>query len=336
MGYSNGSRVIADGPMAGTNVREADFISAAFAAVTNLKQANVDFIIDGGDIAHVPAPKKRAIAKLIELIKYAEVPFYSVDGNHTSLKSASDVHLYHILNQECPNFHGFIGHGITHQGIGMVPHSYEPAVTMSRIEDVMELNPVMLVGHWASSDIEFDNARVPVKFLPDIPVFLGHYHRHTEQVRPLPTYIGSTERTAWDQWDYPTGVTVYDTDTGMVEYIQHSTRRFVNLIGDTENYLDLFESEDLADAIVRLTITAGRQEYGTLNFREAKKRAFAAGALTYHHRRAKDKDEETNDVETAEVTSVNDAWLEHIRTTDISKGVNRERIEELGLEALNA
>lgn len=333
MGYSHGTKAIADGPMAGVNVREKDFIDAAFTAVTNLKKENVDFIVDAGDIAHVPAPKKRAISKLIELIKYAEVPFYSVDGNHTSLKSVSDIHLYHILNQECQNFHGWVGHGITHQGVGMVPHSYNPDVTMGRIEEVMGLNPIMLVGHWAASDIKYDNSQVPLDFLPDdIPVFLGHFHKHTEQKKP--TYIGSTERTAWDQWDYPTGVSVYDTDTGTLKYIQHPTRKFVNLLGNSENYLDVIASEDLTDAIVRLTITAGRQEYGTLNFREAKRRAHAAGALTYHHRRAKDKNEEAETAETVEISSVNDAWIEHIRTADLENIQNRERIEQLGLEAL--
>ena len=330
-GYTHGSKV----NEAGVNVREQDFYDAAFLGLHSLLSRGVDIIVDGGDIAHVPAPKKRAISNLINLINQAEIPFYSVDGNHTSLKSSSDIHLYDILNQECKNFHGFIGHGITHHGIAMVPHAYDPNITMSRIEEVMKIgDPIMLVGHFAATDIVYDNARVPFEFLPaDIPVFLGHYHRHTEQVRPLPTYIGSTEHTAWDQWNYPTGVSIYDTSAGTLEYITHHSRKFVNLLATDENYLDIFDEEDLTDAVVRLTIETGREKYGTLNLRETKRKAQAAGALSFHYRRAKDKKDETNRVEAQEVTSLTESWNTFV--DDISVD-DRDRVRELGIEALNA
>lgn len=335
IGYHHGSRVTVvgrpDGTPAGVNVREQDFIDAAFAAVNNLLQRNVDLIVDGGDIAHVAAPKKRAIQALIDLIRMAGVNWYSADGNHTSLKGAGDIHLYDILQSEVGNFFGYTEAGVSRQGIALVPHSYDPEVTKRRIANVMAQDPIMLVGHWAASDIQFDAAQVPLEFLPnDIPVFLGHYHRHTEQESPLPNYIGSTERTAWDQWDYPTGATVYDTSTGSIEFILHKTRPFVDLIATPENYLDVMDEENLEDAIVRLTIHATGQEYGALNTTEAKRKAYGLGALAYHHRRAKDKNQ-TASVETYEDRSIDEAWQEHAKSKRVSS-----KIRDLGLEALNA
>lgn len=333
-GYSHGSRVIADGPMAGTNAREADFISAAWDAITNLKAQNVELIIDGGDMAHVPAPKKRAIQALIDLIRYAEVPFYSADGNHTSLKGSSDIHLYDILSSETPNFFGAISAQVfDHEGykIGLVPHSYTPEVTIERVQGILDASPDILVGHWAASDIQYDSAQVPLEYLPaSIPVFLGHYHRHVEQRSPLPNYIGSTERTAWDQWDYPTGATLFDTKTGKIEHILHKTRPFVNLEATGEDYLEALDREDLEDAVVRLTVTTDRHTYGTLRLAEAKRKAYALGALAYHHRRAKDKNSSESSVETYESRPLNDAWTDYAKDNRLAK-----RVIELGREALD-
>lgn len=330
IGYHHGSRVNSDG----VNVREQDFIDAATAALTNLKDRGVDMILDGGDMAHVAAPKKRAIQSLIDLINFVEVPFLSADGNHTSLKGAGDIHLYDILSSECRNFFGAKDERVW-QGdykVGLIPHAYDPEVTKERIGRVMESQPDILVGHWAASDIQYDSAQVPLEFLPtDIPVFLGHYHRHTEQRSPLPNYIGSTEHTAWDQWDYPTGATIFDTETWTIEYILHKTRRFVNLEANADNFLDLLDEENLEDAIVRLTITAGAKEYGALNTSQAKRKAYALGALAYHHRRAKDKNSSEPSVETYEDRSLEEAWTDHAKSRKVSK-----RIKELGLEALNA
>jgi DNA repair exonuclease SbcCD nuclease subunit len=325
--------------MAGINVREADFISAAQNAMSNLVAAGVDLIVDGGDMAHVPAPKKRAIHALIEHVRSAEVPYLSADGNHTSLKSTSDIHVYDILSSECPNFVGVTGsRTVTISGlrIGLVAHSYEPEVTQQRIVEVMADDPHMLVGHWAASDIQYDSAQVPLESLPtDIPVFLGHYHKHTYQDSPLPKYIGSTEHTAWDQWDYPTGVMIYDTDAKTYEYIMHRTRDFINLNAGVENYLDVMDKESLEDAIVRLTIKATAAEYGALNLREARKKAYELGALAYHHRRAKDKNKEDPSVEAYEGRPVNEAWQDHIKSATIPSGVKRDRVQEIGMDALN-
>ncbi len=329
LGYHHGSKVNEHG----VNIREQDFIDAGFAAITNLKKAGVEMIVDGGDLAHIPAPKKRAIQALIDLINYAEVPFLSADGNHTSIKSAGDIHLYDILSNECPNFFGATDWKVWlgDYKVALIPHSYEPEVTIRRISEAMDLDPHMLVGHWAASDIQYDSAQVPLEYLPtDIPVYLGHYHRNTPPRPGMPNYIGSTEHTAWDQWDYPTGVTVYDTDTGASKYIEHPIRPWINLEATPENYLDSLKMVDLEDALVRLTITATREEYGALNTREAKRQAYALGALAYHNRRAKDKTEKEAVVDAYEARPLEESWGEYAKRNHVPK-----RIRELGIEALN-
>jgi DNA repair exonuclease SbcCD nuclease subunit len=330
LGYNRGSKVNANG----VNVREQDFIDAGFTAVTNLKNAGVEMIVDGGDMADFAAPKKRAIQALIDLVNFAEVPYISADGNHTSIKSAGDIHLYDILSNECPNFYGAVDWKVYlgDYKVALIPHSYDYEVTIRRIDEAMGLDPDMLVGHFAASDIVFDKAQVPLQYLPqDIPVFLGHYHRHTEQDSPYPNYIGSTEKTAWDQFDYPTGVTTYDTETGKVGYIQHNTRPYVDIWANPDNYLDMIKRNHLEDALVRVTVNATRAEYGAINTREAKKAASQLGALAFHIRRAKDKGQEESRIDSYEAKPVEDAWVEHASTNKLSK-----QVTELGMEALNA
>src|SRR3712207_3645967 len=103
LGYHRGTKV----NKSGVNVREQDVIDAAFAGVRNLLDAGVSAIVDLGDMAHVPAPKKRAVLALIELVSSSGIPWYSANGNHTLQRSSSDIHLYNVLATQCPSFKGY-------------------------------------------------------------------------------------------------------------------------------------------------------------------------------------------------------------------------------------
>ena len=329
-GYHHGSRVNADG----VNVREQDFIDAGSAALSNLVSRGVDVIVDGGDMAQVPAPKQRAISALIEHVRGVDpLRYLSADGNHTSLKSTADIHLYEILSQECPNFVGAVGGPmLTEEGIALIPHDYDPEVVKRRIDQVMAEEPMMIVGHFAASNVPFDRTKVDVAFLPrHIPVWLGHYHCHTLSSDGLPNYIGSTERTGWDQWEFPTGATIFDTDTGETEYIPHDARKFVNLVADATNYLDVFEGVDLNDAIVRLSITATPQEWDALDTNRTKRLAAASNALEYSQRRTKDANKEDVNVEPAGSESIVEGWKKHVASSDTA---NRKEVEARGIEVL--
>jgi DNA repair exonuclease SbcCD nuclease subunit len=329
-GFHHGNRVNEQG----VNVREQDFIDAGNAALSNLVSRGVDVIVDGGDMAHVPAPKKRAISALIDHVRGVDpVRYLSADGNHTSLKSASDIHLYDIVGQECPNFvYALTDPVVTEEGIALIPHSYDPEEVAARVDKAMAHDPIMLVGHFASSNVEFDKTRVDAKYLPkDIPVWLGHYHKHTESLGGLPNYIGSTERTGWDQWDYPTGVTILDTTTGETEYIPHPTRRFVNINATPDNYLELIEDSDLNDAIVRLTVTATSQEWNAMDTNRTKRLAAAGNALEFSQRRAKDKNPENTSARAVDSESLVEGWKRYVAASDTK---NRKDVERRGIEAL--
>lgn len=331
-GFHHGSRVSAQG----VNVREQDFIDAGNAALSNLVSRGVDVIVDGGDMAHVPAPKKRAISALIDHVRSVDpLRYLSVDGNHTSLKSTSDIHLYDILYQECPNFVGTReGPMLTEEGIALVPHDYNPEIVKRMVDQIMVEEPVLLVGHFAANP-EYDRlGSVDPSFLPtDIPVWLGHYHNHIESDGRSHNYIGSTERTGWDQWQFPTGATILDLSSGEVEYIEHPSRRFVNLLADKDNYLDVFEGVDLNDAIVRLTITATAEEWNALDTNRTKRIAMAGGALEYTQRRAKDKNKEEPELAASNSESIVDGWKRHVAVSDTAL---REEVEKRGIEVLSA
>lgn len=330
-GYHTANRV----SERGVNVREQDFIDAGNAALSNLAGAGVDVIVDGGDMAHVPAPKKRAIAALIEHVRSVDwLRYLSADGNHTSLKSASDIHLYDILAQECPNFVGARQPMVTEERIALIPHSYDPMEVAAWIDQVMKEDPILLVGHFAAGNVPFDKTRVDLKYIPtEIPVWLGHYHKHTEYDVPLPHYIGSTEHTGWDQWDYPTGVTVFDTDTGETEYIQHPHRRFINIEAGPDDYLDLIRRDDMEDAIVRLTITATPEKWNTLDTRITQRIAREAGTLIFTQRRAKDKSEDKRDPAEVTTEDLTAGWKSRLNNSDVPEDL-RPDVEQKGIEVL--
>ncbi len=334
-GYHVGNKV----DERGINVREQDFIDAGRAALNNLVNAGVDIIVDGGDMAHVPAPKKRAIAALIDHVRSVDfLRYLSADGNHTSLKSTSDIHLYDILSQECPNFVGAREPMVTEEGIALIPHSYDPEEVARYIDTAMKSDPILMVGHFAASNVPFDRSKVDLKYIPkSIPVWLGHYHRHTEygpEFPGIPQYIGSTEHTGWDQFDFPTGVTIIDTDApDRVQYIQHPHRVHVDIVADQTNYLDKLRDQHLEDAIVRLTINVDGQEWHALDTRTTQRMAREKGALIFTQRRGKDKPEAEVEVGEINTEDLTEGWKRRINASDVPAEL-RPEVEKKGIEVL--
>jgi hypothetical protein len=150
-----------------------------------------------------------------------------------------------------------------------------------------------------------------------------------------PHYIGSTEKTGWDQWDYPTGVTIFDTETGEAEYIEHETRRFVNIEATAENYMDLMRQDGLEDAIVRLTIKASPAEWNTLDTRTTQRIAQEAGTLIFTQRRAKDKDTPQSRLEAVDTEDLASGWKSRLNDSKVPPEL-RPDVEKKGIEALHA
>lgn len=331
-GYHSGSRTNSEG----VNVREQDHYDAAFEAMAALKSMDVDIILDMGDMAEVPAPKKRAILELISLVRFSGVPYYSVDGNHTSLKSSSDIHIYDILSNECDNFRGYRGPAFDrYSGVSFVPHSYDNDTIRDYIEEAVKRDTEILVGHWAADDIPYVG-QVGKRDLPTgIRIFLGHYHNYRPSPEHDPTYVGSTEKTAWDQWDYPTGAGVFDSDTGEYTRIDIPTRQWEDVNTGAEDAVEVLSSRELTDRIVRLTVHATPQEYTLVDQVACKAIAREAGATAFTMRRKSPV--VTGEVEQvmAGTDSLTDEWKNYMAHAELPKGVSRKRIMELGIEHLN-
>lgn len=345
---------------AGVNQREADFYEAFIKAVDNLLASDVEAILDLGDLADTPHPKKRALRVLIETIKAAGLPWWSVNGNHTLVRHSTDIHLYDVLEHYCPNFTGVReADYIPDLNAVLIPYG-----TSDEIKRALRLaedeKPGFIGGHFACNDVLPDGHDITTADLPTgTPIMLGHFHgRRYEQSVVCkcendgwyvhdhsefrvgstfvyaPVYIGATERKAWGEAKNPTGAAVYDTDRSQLQFIDHPTREWIDAIADPTTYLDV-----LSDAlqgrddqpIVRLTIAASREEYRNVD--ELAAHRIAANALDLTIRRSATEEE----VETASepvAFALRDDWRSQVAGAAIPTGIQREEVERIGVDAL--
>jgi DNA repair exonuclease SbcCD nuclease subunit len=327
LGYFHGTKTAN-----GVNVRELDVANSFQAAVENLVNAKVDAILDLGDLADSVRPRKRALRALIRTINSAGVPFHSIDGNHTLTRSKSDIHLYDLLEDQCPNFHGYTEPSEALGGY-LVPYGDRETV----LEAVSEARGAFLAGHWACTDVPFPGDHLAVEDLPDLPVFLGHYHKRTPAAPEKwlgtgPVYIGATDRYAWGEWDNPTGVAIFDD--GKLTFIEHQARLWIDLNATNENYLEVLQGVDIENALVRLTIDATAEEYQTID--QVALRRHLSPALEYQVRRIRTKDALLGDPLTgfAPGVSLEERWKAHVKTAKIPRGIARREVEQIGTEAL--
>lgn len=326
-GYYRGNKV----DQFGVNQREADIYTAGRQGIRNLLYAGVDAIIDLGDMAHVPSPKKRAITRLVDLINSAGVPYYSVNGNHTLQRTKSDINLYDVLYQYADNFHGYVVPTIV-EAVGgfFIPYGTAEEVRQALI-DAEDEDYDFIVGHWACDDVPFPGDHITVADLPNTEVFLGHYHTRKPHALNHPTYIGSTERFAWGEWQNPTGVAVFDTETRRLEFINHETRRWHDIEVDHDQYLEDGLYEDIEGNILRVTINATPEQYASLDLVQLRKRL--APALEFQIRRTTDKESNRNGTTSTAGIPLNEVWHKYAKSVKIDKAI-KKRVIAIGEEAL--
>lgn len=327
-GYHRGTRLDSEG----VNQREADTYKSAAQGIENLIYAGVDAIVDLGDMAHVPAPKKRAISFLIRVVKEAEVPFYSVNGNHTLQRTASDVHLYDLISEYAPNFRGYTEPFFNPDLRGL----FIPYGTSDQIREALHaIHPDtgFIAGHWAAADVPFPGDHVRVEDIPIVHTFLGHYHTRKTYPSPLngPTYIGSTERFAWGEANNPTGVAIWDTETKALEFVDHETRRWMDIVVTPDDYLEDSHYAQIEGAISRVTIKSTAAEYSAMDLVALRRKV--SPSLEYQIRRY-DKDDTKRTVARTASVSLSAGWHAHIKKAKLPKGVPKKEVERIGMEAL--
>lgn len=166
--------------------------------------------------------------------------------------------------------------------------------------------PRVLTGHFSVGGATFGSERsvmlgrditVPLSTLDDPAwdyVALGHIHKHQcltlgRVGAPPVVYAGSLERIDFGEERDPKGYIVADVERGRAtwEFIQVAARPFVTLrvnvkgVGEpTRVVLDHIRKYDLADAIVRVIITADPETDLLLNDRDIHHAVMTAGANT--------------------------------------------------------
>jgi len=325
-GYTHGNKAYPDG----TNVREQDVYDAAFKGLRNLQAANVEAIVDLGDLAHTPHPKKRSIIRLITLINSAGMDWFSAGGNHTSQRTNSDSHLYELLIDQCPRFSGAFDSGVYFEGIGgyLIPYG-----SREDIEKSLEAIPTdarFIGGHWACDDADWPGEHIPSDQLHGVRTFLGHWHKRGN-AGGNPTYVGATERFAWGEAYNPTGVAVFDTDTGQLEFIDHEVREWVDITVTPDNYLEDSNYEQVEGAIVRVNVEATADQFSALQLLRVKKKL--EPSLEYQIRRV---GSEATQIEAAGPGSLSlvDGFRERIARAKMPAGIRRAEVEDIGLQAL--
>lgn len=332
-GYVRGTRDNAKG----VNVREQDVLDAASSAVTSLMNVGVDAIVDLGDMFHVPAPKKRALLHMMHLIKNTGIPWYSANGNHTLQRTKSDLHVYDVLHDLCPKFHGYTKPTVVGEiSAYLIPYGTEVEALEHIPEDIR-----FLAGHFACDDVPFPGEHVSVKDLPDLPTFLGHYHTRTINLKTLkgskikanvgwegPVYIGSTERFAWGEANNPTGVAIYENNS--LTFIEHRTREWEDVTTDVERVFDELRGRDLEGKIVRVSVEATVPEYHGLDIKSV--RDAARSALEFQIRRVGAGEALVVDHADTQTYSLLDAWQQH--TASLRPAEMRKAVQGLGSKAL--
>lgn len=311
----------------GVNIRESDFYQAATAAVANLLAAGVDAILDLGDLADSPHPRKRAIRFLIELINSTGLPWHSVDGNHTKIRYGTDIHLYRMLETYCPQFRGYTEPAYVEElGALLVPYGSSEEIKEG-LALAEKYSPAYIAGHFATDDVLPDGHDIPRSDLPNCPAYLGHYHARRLDLGQL-VYIGATERKAWGEANNPTGAAVLED--GNLTFVEHVARPWVDLTADADSYLDVLDT-DTEGAVVRLTLEATIEQYRNLNLVEARRRA--KDALDFSVRRRKVGAGEAAE-EGIATFSLADDWREHAKAAKLPRGVKRAEVTSIGTEAL--
>lgn len=340
LGYTRGHKALSNG----CNIRENDVYLAARAGVENLLNANVDAILDLGDIANVPNPKKRALIELINLINSTGLDWYSVNGNHTLQRTQSDAHLYEFLKQQCPRFVGVYAGPTLIPALGGYLIPYDAAIRVQEALVTIPHDIQFVAGHWACDDANWPGEHINRDLLPDlIPTFLGHWHTrslrdHQEYILSeylrTPIYIGSTERFAWGEAKNPTGVSIYDTDNRVLTFIDHTARSWVDIWVNPEDYLENKHYEQIEDAIVRVHITASPEQYHTLDLVSLRKKLVSS--LEFQVLRAGAIENHALTERSAASISIGEHWRISIEHAKMPRGIKRADVERVGLEALDA
>ena len=191
-----------------TNEREQDFYDAYHRCITGIIEEQPDLVLNCGDIFDIPRPSAKAINEFrlgLSELKEANIPMYSIIGNHTLLQKRNfysidelftEDYLFYLL-EDNPYIDDV--NKICINGINYMPAS-QSEILINKIKKAAEIKPdytnILILHQAFETDLSFAFELRDID-IPDVfdLVIVGHLHNRIN--RNIPTgkilYPGSIE-----------------------------------------------------------------------------------------------------------------------------------------------
>lgn len=344
LGFNDLDKINSDG----INQREADFYDAFEQVVAQIKALKPNYIIHTGDLFHRASPSNRAISFALSQFKILDslnIPIIIIAGNHSTPKTYfsspilkifetfENVHIAYNEEYKKVEFENIIFH--------CLPHMNDSSKALSQIElcekgiNASKKNIMLMhcsvsshylmqeFGEWVyPKDKEYIFSKMDY-------VALGHWHGFGKVGKfDNVYYSGSTERTNLGDKRDSKGFVVADLkDKLEVSYKEIKLRPMLEFAIDCANWQNSIDSLDVSnikDAIVDVRlINLTTLQSIDINTNDIKK--LFDGAMYVNVKREFKTDENTQTIDGIESFSLENYFLEHIKTS--TKNEEFERLE---------
>jgi DNA repair protein SbcD/Mre11 len=354
LGFRAYSRLAASG----FNQREVDVMESFVACLSAILERDPDVVVHAGDLFHVVRPTNATIVGAFQAIsrfqeKRRGKPFILIGGNHDTPRTAESGNILRLFA------------GIP--GLLLAPRQFarfevdDPDFEVAAVpsfsllaREEMDLVPAgtrkhsLLVLHGMSFQVLPDHADFSIEETRHdrwTYVALGDYHSH-QQYGSNVCYSGSTDYAStniWEELKHPKGWVWFDTERG-IEFVPVKTRAVIDLprIDATDLTPELVEEAIRAAAVwPEEDLPIVRQRIDNLHpgvrakidFRTI--REIASRALNYQvHATAPTRPGSTASATASGAQTLERSWEEHLSSTELAPGINRESLKTLGLELL--
>lgn len=296
-------------------------LGAQRAALTQIVQTidahNIKYVYFGGDLFHthsrIPTQALCVAAEFIGELKYREINFRAIPGNHDFEDKAGKIHALQWLSEE--SLRGYW------RDAGLVivalPYTEDKEVIKRFLGEIppgsMALLHQGVNGVPLSSGYVLDESLTP-EMIPDhATVFTGHYHFH-KRVKPNLTVIGNLTPLNWSDIDQQKGFIIWDDQTKEQRFFpQKYSPAFMSWNNSIAKHSDI---SNVKNAFVRWTeeIKQGDQE-------GIRKELIKEGALTVEFPKVE------IEIGSSAIRTGEDITVEHLVKTFETKDMEPRRIK---------
>ncbi len=361
IGYSAYRRI---DDVTGLNQREVDTYNAFQQVIEFALTKKPDLILHAGDLFDSVRPTNRAISfVLAQLLRLdaAGIPFVVIAGNHETprLKETGSVfslfehipavHAVYKDRYEAVELDGVTVHAIPHcDDIEAEKQKLRAHAARAGINVALLHASVYGAGKQTFLMDEFNEQLIAIHDLTGFEyVALGHYHGYT-RIRDDVYYAGSTERFSFNEVNEKKGfleVTVTDNGERSVRFHELRTRAMVDLepVLCTEltaqeierTIIERIKDSAPKDKILRLKVLdIPVHVYHGLDFEELKR--LTRTAVHFEIKYEFQHDEHALDAEHPTFRSLHTEFEHFMEHYAVGKGLDKNRLKELGLAYMRA